>query len=202
MTPLMSNGECLMANPPLVVGVHGILSLGHSSTDLLLMELTDLGIRSLEIDHGFKPAIFAGITARHYARKLIKQLSGETNVHAVAHSFGARIILEAMRQGQRFEHVFLFNAAIPSDSWFPPHKYDSITVVSNPNDKLLKWGRRLLSLFGYGDLGRTGYKGESPRVVNCRNSIPSPNGFAAHGHAFTPESLKYWAQVIHDEIQT
>ncbi|MDF3129251.1 hypothetical protein P0Y35_08595 [Kiritimatiellaeota bacterium B1221] len=186
---------------PLVVGVHGIFSLGVQSTDLLLSELDAKGYRTLEIDHGFKPAIFAGITARYYARKLIRQLDGETYVSAVAHSFGARIVLEAMQLGQTFEHIFLFNAAIPADARFPPNKYASITVVANPKDKILKWGKRLLSKLGYGDLGRVGYQGRSPRVVTCTNTVPDPNLFHQHGHAFTPAGLKAWAEVIHENIQ-
>ncbi len=184
---------------PLIVGVHGILSLGVKSTDLLLKELEHKGHRTLEIDHGWFPAVLSGITARYFAKQLIKRLDGESYVSVVAHSFGARIVLEAMMLGQKFEHVFLFNPAIPADSDFPVEYYKHITVIANPRDKILKWGRILLSVLGYGDLGRIGYTGISPRVTTCRNTKPSPQGLAAHGHAFTPDGLKAWAEVIHQE---
>jgi pimeloyl-ACP methyl ester carboxylesterase len=185
---------------PLVIGVHGILSLGVGSTDLLLKELNGLGHRTLDIDHGWKPAIFAGITARYYARKLIEQLKDECSVNVVAHSFGARIILEAMRMGQRFENIYLFNAAIPNDVYFPEWAYAHITVVANPGDKILTYGKNLLRLLGYGDLGRVGYQGISHRVTTHLSTPPDVTSFAQHGHAFRPESLRHWAKRISEEI--
>lgn len=175
---------------PFVVGVHGLFSQGTDSTDLFLTKMADRGYDTEEFDWGPRPAIWASLFCGLYARRLVRALEGRDRVHVVAHSFGPRIVLEAMKRGRKFGHCYFFNAALPSAIEFPEGMYESITVIANRHDNVLRNGKLFFRLLGFGKLGQNGYLGNSPRVsTHFDNSGGVPG---AHNHAFT-RMLGKWA---------
>ena len=186
--------------PHVIVGVHGINTDGRSSTDLLLGWLAHFGHNTTEFDWGPRPAIWSGISASRVAVSLIQHLQAFGTVDVVAHSWGARIGVEAMRMGFRFRHVFLFNPAISAKASFPEGCYDSITVIANAADATVTLGKLFLPWLGYGDMGRIGYRGKSPRVKTCFGH--APNSKKNHGFAFTSYSLGRWAEYIDRHLTT
>lgn len=183
----------------MIIGVHGILSDGRNSTDLLLRALRMRGRTALEFDWGPGGPLAAAALRGHYARRLRAIARAHRLPHVIAHSYGAAIVLEAMRRGARFGLVFLFNPAIPPDSSFPPEAYDHLYVVANAKDKVLLWGELFMDWAGYGDMGRTGYLGPSDRVTSIHGPRPAfPHD--EHGEVFSPDNLQEWAAFIHRRI--
>jgi hypothetical protein len=185
----------------MILGVHGINSDGRDSTDLLLSALSTRGLNAQEFDWGPLGPLSAAALRGHYANRLQRVCATlATPPHIAAHSFGASIVLEALRRGAHMGQVFLFNPAIPADVEFPENRYGHIYVVANQKDRILLWGELLLQWAGYGDLGRTGYLGRSPRVTSIHGPRPAFNAFYEHGEVFTPENLQEWAAFIHRRI--
>lgn len=185
----------------MIIGLHGILSNGGESTDKLLEALTQRGQATHALDWGHHGPLAAAALRKHNARRLAKLYKGTGKLpHLITHSFSASIALEAMRMGGRFGQVFLFNPAIPPESYFPPESYDHLYVIANSKDRALLWGEMFLEWAGYGDMGRTGYLGKSDRVTTFHGPRPVMKFFPEHGESFSDENVMEWAAFIHRRI--
>jgi len=113
-------------------------------------------------------------------KKIAKAIAGiqsaemkENNIFAVAHSNGAAIIVEAARQGAKFDKVLLINPALKVKTVFP-ESIGEVIVVYTKHDKPTQTARvldkiPLLCLFipnAWGAMGKVGYKGKDPKVTN------------------------------------
>ena len=113
----------------------------------------------------------------------------------IAHSFGCLASIYAMRKrpDMRFSKVFFFGAAAEVDEYIP----DCFQVLYNIHseaDSALFIGNKLpFHRFGY--LGRDGYKGDNPRVLN----IHAPG--MDHNDYVTPKHLCEWGKFIEDRIR-
>jgi pimeloyl-ACP methyl ester carboxylesterase len=188
-----------MRQQHVIAGVHGINTDGRGSTDMILAWLQHLEHTTTEFDWGPKPAIVSAISAKRVARSFLLHLRDFVTVDVVAHSWGARIVLEAMRLGFRFRHVFLFNPAISAKTTFPEGKYESITVIANAADATVTLGKVFLPFLGYGDMGRIGYRGKSKNVTTCFGHTPGSR--RNHGFAFTASAIAKWANFIDQKIR-
>lgn len=181
----------------MIIGVHGILTDGRDSTDKLLGAVKARRPERIVHEFDWMPSgpLIAAALRGHYAKRLRKRCKTRP-VHIVAHSFGCSIVLEAMRQGAKFEQVFLFNPAIPGNVEFPAEGYEHIYVIANTKDRALLVGDALLEWAGYGDMGVTGYMGRSSRVTSIHGPRPAFKAFPEHGEAFNDGNLQEWATFI------
>lgn len=152
---------------------HGIWTHGDQSTIPLARDLESIGYRTYNPQHSeFARVLGAGKMARRFSRDLIA--NHKPGDHALGHSHGCLVILEAMRAGARFGTVFLVGAAVEEDVTFPYHGAERIINVYNPFDIALAAGTAIPD-HPFGALGLTGYAGPPDARVE-EHAWPSRDG--------------------------
>lgn len=178
---------------------HGILShKGRRSTDLLGRKCADYGLNWRDCNYGDLHSWQMRSRARlvRNARRLVEQ--SQDGDHVAAHSYGALVAIEAMRQGRKFGQVFLFHPCADSDVDFTPGHYGRVHVIYNPDDLALL-AAELLPFHPGGGLGRQGYRGESPEVVSVSSKGEASEPLH-HSTPFVPLNLQRWAWYVVTEI--
>ena len=109
--------------------------------------------------------------AKRFAEIVISDHHGHK--YAIGHSNGCAIIVEAMRQGAKFDTILLINPALNINTVFPEGDY-KIVVIHTKHDKATKAARffdsiPFVELFvpdEWGAMGTRGYQGTDQRVLN------------------------------------
>lgn len=115
---------------------------------------------------------------------MAKLCEGEAEVYGIGHSNGCAILVEAVRQGARFDKLLLINPALNVDTVFPP-SIEEIVVIHTRKDIPTRTARFFdaIPLIGlivpnaWGAMGAVGYTGNDPRVRNIDLS------YALSGHS-------------------
>ncbi len=125
---------------------------------------------------------------------------GDEPVTVVGHSFGSVVIYRAMHDADvNFQNIWLFNAAIKEDYYWPTDAFDNLHCVYNPYDRALLLGANTVGRFGhvFGRMGRTGYRGRrSPKIHNHQDAERGGWPFINHGQAFSEKGRQRWAELI------
>jgi len=150
---------------PVIHCVHGILTDGKKSTDLVSAGLRDRGLLARDFNYP-KNNVFTARFKRNRVR-LGRELFNRSKDgdHVVAHSFGCEVVVEAMRQGACFSHVYLIAPAIKRDTLFPHEGAKKITVLYCEDDEAIKLTRWLWH-HPFGTMGLVGYTGRSDTRVS------------------------------------
>ncbi len=152
-----------------VIGLHGILSQGRGSTDVILSDLKRLGHRTHDLNLDF----FSSVTVR--SRRKVNEMARhladvvEPGDALVAHSAGCLISLIAMRDiDVRFGVVGWLSPAVASNFWLPNRGCDELHLFGNRKD-LAIWAGGLLAFHPFGWAGCMGHRGVSD--IRIRNHI-------------------------------
>ena len=177
--------------PPRIHTVNGIWDDGTHSTDRLGRALAGRGWSWRDCNYPTAhpwTARSRDAVARRAAQLQKQVIAGD---HVAAHSFGALVTLEAMRQGARFGVVVLFGAAAERDVEIPVGGCDELINVHQPRDLALMFGGLLLA-HPFGAMGRLGYAGNDLRVTNVLDDTEPTLGPWRHSHYFTEPNLGVW----------
>ncbi|GEM_PF-1302462 len=177
-----------------ILFVHGLFSTGRRSLDQLRSRLAILGHETRDFDWGPMGPIAAWLRETDIARRLLEHV--EDGWHVIAHSRGCNLTREAMCLGGCFDQVFFFAPALPTTAGFPEHGARRIEVLHHPKDHVLSLGSRVFGWTGIGEMGRVGYQGSDPRVVNHMGVTPS----LIHGDYFEEGHINQWAGYIHRQL--
>ena len=115
----------------------------------------------------------------------------------VCHSAGGLMAKRLMDSGQEFGTIFLFGSAMDRDTEFDSSKYDKIYNIYCRKDKALLLGAWML-LHPFGGMGRAGYKGKSPNVINVEASFKKTEIFQ-HSNYFLDENIQEWVNFCLDK---
>ena len=116
---------------------------------------------------------------RWFNNSISRAIAGMSNVNSVGvgHSNGCAILVEAARYTPKIKQLILINPALDKDTVFPEY-LDRVIVFHNIYDDVVtasKW----IPWHVWGEMGRTGYVGDDPRVTN----IDTFNLFKVKGHS-------------------
>ena len=136
-----------------VATIHGILSNGNNSIDLL----GKLGAKHCGWnfhEHDYRPvgAIGAMFGRKKRAEKLIESCEG---MNLLAHSNGGLLALDALDMGGAFETVILFSPAAEEMRKIRTDRVKRVVVVYNPKDRAILLGARIPG-HPFGFMGRSG----------------------------------------------
>lgn len=178
---------------------HGILShQGRDSTDYLGDQLaTDMQVVDCDYADLHSWQMRSKSRLKRNATRLYRQ--SKDGEHVLAHSYGAMVVIEAMRMGRRFGQVFLFAPCVDRDVYFPLDGHKHLYVIYNPRDLALL-AATFLPFHKGGGLGRYGYSGESPRVTSIK-SARNARSWLGHSDPFLPENVFYWAQFVRSKVE-
>ena len=92
--------------------------------------------------YGYIGPVGAIFKNRKIARRLMLASSRNNceGNHAVGHSNGCAIIVEALRQGAKFKSILLINPALKANTVFPSGDY-TITVIHTKHDRAVRAAR-------------------------------------------------------------
>lgn len=184
-----------------VLGWNGIQTNGSGSTDLFVNDLKQLGYDAKDVNYP-RVNIFTARSKRRLKANASKVLADhKPDDCVVAHSYGCAVALEAMRQGAKFKHVFLFSPAIDSDIVFPEGAAESITVFYNRRDRAIFAGM-LLWRHVFGAMGRRGYRGKPDgRVVNVDyKTVSGGSSLLNHSLYFKNEHRHKFVKLVDEHI--
>lgn len=135
---------------------------------------------------------------------MLRQLPARP-VHVVAHSWGCLLTARMMELGGTgiFRNVFLFAPALDRDWVFPLEAFSRLHVIYHEQDRAVLAARLMfLGWHPWGDMGRTGYRGEDPRVVNVQDTTKRPAFWRRmHSHYFDARGCERWSRFILDRIR-
>lgn len=122
------------------------------------------------------------------------KLSGN-KVILVGHSNGCAIIHQAAEKyGAEIHKAVYINPALDKDTE-PAESMGALDVWHSPSDKPVKWSRKL-PFHPWGEMGATGYIGNSPKVYNINKEKNYPVRSKEHSDVFSVEKLPYFAPRI------
>lgn len=178
---------------PRILGINGIRTDGSSSTDKLLIKLTELGYPTVDVNYP-RVNIFTARSRKrqHRNARILKNISKPGDV-LVAHSYGCLLALRAMEQGARFKHVFFFAPAMNVDFTFPYHGMGKLSVIYNPTDNAIRAGM-LLWNHDFGAMGREGYQGPPDNRIDSLKDLTSREG--EHSDFFNDKNIGNWTEYI------
>lgn len=133
------------------------------------------------------------------AVRMINQLPTQP-VDVVAHSWGCMLACRMMELGGSdiFRNVIFFAPAIDRDWVFPLKAFRRLYVIHNEQDRAV-WAARMFftGWHPWGDMGRVGYAGTDPRVVNVKDDTERTAWEELmHGHYFANGHLKRWTEYV------
>lgn len=133
---------------------------GAGTTDRLRPYFESNGYEVVEQDYGWRGLLGVRLhNDRSAARLVAEAMPGDI---AVGHSNGAAIIHAATHAGARLTGVVYINPALDRDL-APGPSVLWADVYYSPSDKVVPWARLLIG-HAWGDMGRTGYRGNDKRV--------------------------------------
>lgn len=167
------------------VGLHGIWDDG---ADTVIKLLDYMGVPYYLPEYHVNP-----FTAR---RKDIMPFLPHEALNAlrpnlVCHSAGCLMAHRLMQRGHKFGTIFYFSSAMDRNVLFKPDSYEKIYNIYCPNDLALLCGS-FMFLHPFGAMGRKGYNGKSPNVVNVEASFKATERFN-HSNYFLDENINEWA---------
>jgi hypothetical protein len=178
-----------------ILGVNGIHNWSwskNSFTDKLLDALSHRH-ETVDVQYPRMWALLAyfDIAIRRRAEAIVKANKSAKDI-LIAHSFGCLASIYAMELGAKFDKVFFFGAAAERDM-FIPNSFTRLFNIHSKDDSTLSLGS-LLPFHKFGTLGRDGYTGKNPKVVNIE-----ANG---HGHNdyVNSKNLCEWVRFIESEV--
>lgn len=186
-------------------GWNGIRDTGKESTDRLLNKMALKGYETIDCNyprvHGLFGAWIPAILRRNAALVMQRHIDGDC---AIVHSYGGLVLLETMKMGAKYKHVFMFSPAVDSDIEFPEGGAESITVFYNHNDRALAFGMSIPN-HPFGGLGRKGYQGKfDPRVESIDFNLLCPEAretIINHSDYFLEPYIGRFADFIDQKIQ-
>jgi hypothetical protein len=110
----------------------------------------------------------------------------------IAHSFGCLASVYAMQLGARFSKVFFFAAAAEQDVEIP-EAFEVLYNVHSASDRALFFGAAL-PFHRFGNLGRFGYIGNNPKVLN-EDALGMD-----HGSYSEPRHVCQWVRYIEERL--
>jgi len=185
----------------LVILVHGfnVWDWGRSTVGKLRPFYAAYRIPYIMVDYGH-----FGVGETYWKnKKIAKKLSiACTNaklsgykIILVGHSNGCAIIHQAAEQFKaEIEKAVYINPALDKDA-DPALSMGSLDVWHSPSDKPVKWSRKL-PFHPWGEMGSTGYIGESPKVRNYNKEEDHAVSSKEHSDVFSIELLPYFAPLI------
>ncbi len=145
-----------------VILTHGfnVKDGGAGSIDKLKPYLGDF--RLLEADYGW----FGLLSVRLYNDNIARMIKGMTPPQSIGigHSNGCTLLMKACEFGASFRHLILINPALDKDTKIPL-QVDRVDVLHNNYDNVVT-ASRFRPWHPWGEMGRTGYRGDDPRVFN------------------------------------
>jgi len=201
-----------------LVAVHGINTNGQGNVDTLCNAVAkDTGVKVVNFDY---PKIsllranwalsykYTHRTQIKHARELMEHT--QDGDHVVAHSFGSAVVYACMHLfGRTFGHVWMIAPALDhaqASLGFENKYFESLTIVNNPYDRALKFGREL----PWVDLSSIGLEGYNPIVEPNVANLPMPERFLLgddsdwlnHSYAFKGQNLKTLTHIIADQVRS
>jgi len=167
-----------------ILGVNGIRSDGHKTTDRMLNALANLGYKTKEVEQPKRSAIGARFKYRQDAKAILD--IAEPGDVLITHSYGGLKAAIAMKQ-MEFSAVFMFRPAMSRRYKFNQPVY----CIYSPHDMAIWLGGGLL-LHPFGWAGVKGFK--SKHATN----IPSSGH---HGADFEGWNLVRWMEFIDNKLQ-
>ena len=144
-------------------------------------------------DYGWTGIFSAMVFNERIARMLAAEVApGDIGV---GHSNGCAILKDAADMGAPFHELILLNPALDNSVTFAP-QLKRIHVFYSPSEIPTEIAR-YLPLHPWGNMGRVGYRGNDPRVINV--DLESAYQFPAHGHIYFsghPEAREWWGPQI------
>jgi len=178
--------------------VHGIRSLnkGRATMRGLRDVLRARGRDAQIVAYGYVLVPLSNSRAINAVQEAVKP--GDV---VVGYSNGAWAAVQAAEMGSQIRHLVLVSPALHKSHAFPEH-IDRIDVLFDPDDTpvlLARWWRKFTRIFpwrwrkphGWGEMGRTGYVGNDPRVHNHR--LPKGTG---HGWFASADAIVRVANVV------
>lgn len=164
---------------PIIFLIHGIRAkdLGISSMKELRTSLLHRGYLSRLISYGY---VLLPISNRRAVEETVRVLDAyandEVEVILIGYSNGAWTAVQAAEIGCRIDRLFLISPALHKGHAFP-EQIKTIDVFYSETDNIVriaKWRRRISNWLPWrwgnthewGEMGRTGYIGDDPRVIN------------------------------------
>lgn len=137
--------------------------------------------------------LMRGCRSRRVAEELLKECQyGDV---FVGHSNGCWISYLAAEMGARPRQYVFFNPALRKNREFQ-ECLERVDIFHAPNDKALmvgKWYRRFNPFHSvWGEMGRVGYQGVDPRVLN--------HNMGNIGHSGVFKKIEYWGPMVRNVI--
>ena len=110
----------------------------------------------------------------------------------MGHSNGCHVLKVAADLGAPFRTLILLNPALDRGTIFAP-PIENIFVFHSPSE-IPTLIARFLPWHPWGDMGRGGYRGDDPRVVNI--NVESPYEHAVKGHTGVSTDKEFWGPQI------
>lgn len=168
-----------------IVGINGIATRGHRSTDVMLSRLEELGHEVVDVDLPVRHTISAYWGADDDAALIAS--AARDGDYAIAHSFGALRLAYAM-QSIDFRHVWLFRPAMRKDWEFDRPR--RVTCIHSPDD----WTIKLGGIVPFHPFGWAGVRGFTQTHVHNRWSMDG------HSADFRTPLLDWWVDQITQKI--
>lgn len=142
--------------------VHGfnVSDGGKETIATLEPYLRDYNLQSANYGH------FGLLGVRMYNKSIAKMLTGMVvpGSIGIGHSNGCAILARACDLGAPIKKLILINPALDRD-WKFCDSLEEIIVLHNIHDHVVTKSKWLFN-HPWGELGRTGYEGDDPRVIN------------------------------------
>lgn len=202
-----------------LITVHGINSDGASGVDKLATEVQHnmLGLELVNFDYP-KISLFNALSTLSFWRyekvrtQLAQQLFdiSQDGDHIVAHSFGAAVVHACMSKlGRKFGCVWLVAPALSIDdqlTGFANQQFDSLTLIFNPYDRALRFGRWL----PWVDMSELGLKGNLIKSQHNIELLPMPQRYLRnehadwlnHSYAFSGNNLRLLTEKLSQQLMT
>jgi len=178
-----------------ILGVNGIHNWSWSDssfTDHFFDALSDECV-VVDIKYERMTAFLAYFSyfRKRVAKKILKEAK-ETDC-IVAHSFGCLATIEAINMGLKVDKIFFFGAAAEREAEFSDDGFNRLYNIHSESDTALGLGKKL-PWHKFGTMGKDGYIGTSPKVVNV-----AVDGLG-HNDYVTPKNLCIWTKFIKERL--
>lgn len=181
-----------MAHVPKAHFIHGAFDRnGERFVDWLAPYFAEKGYRSnTSFDYGWTGILFALFFSKRLARML--KAGVDPGDVGVGHSSGCLILKLAADMGAPFRVLIFLNPALDRGAAFAP-QIENVFVLHAPHE-WPTWFARFLPWHPWGDMGRVGYKGDDPRVLNV--NVESTYTHAVEGHTGVSTDKQWWGPRI------
>lgn len=185
----------------LVILVHGfnVWDWGRSTVGKLRPFYAAHRIPYIMVDYGH-----FGIGETYWKNKKVAKKVAEACTNAklsgykvilVGHSNGCAIIHQAAEQFKaEIDKAVYINPALDKDTE-PAPSMGYLDVWHSPSDKPVKWARKL-PFHPWGEMGSTGYTGDSAKVLNLNKEKNYSVSSKKHSDVFTVEQLPCFGPLI------